>query len=317
MAILFAASEPQSFDSIGSVSSTASSVYIDSDYTRVGLLVNQANARYVGTLTAPYTITASGSEEIWLHCAGSANSNGSTNSFPVIYLRDTSGQVTGLSNTTPGYRAVVQGNLLGAGFTRLSVLAQFDIQINASGVSYYVDGLLQETVNVNLDGLVFETVEIGRGSSTWGCSEVVVSDQSTIGLRVGTSVPTSQGPDDEMTGTFEDIDETNSDDADFISSATIGQSESFGTTTLRPEGTQLVPIAVTATFRGRQGTLSGGPTNFDGFVTIGGTRFIIGSVDVPPNFGASAMLVANQNPSTSASWGAEANDITFGVTSKA
>lgn len=317
MAILFAATEPQSFDSIGTVSETSSSTYIDLDFSRIGLLVSQNNARYIGTLISPQTITSAGGEEIWVHCSGSFNSNGNTTVYPMIYLRDSAGDETGLANSTPGLRAVIQGNLLGSGVVRPTGFSQFDIKIDATGVSYYVEGLLQETVNVNLDGVQFTTVEVARGASTWGCGEVIVSDQSTIGLRLSTNEIVSQGDDDAMTGTYEDVDESTSDDADFVSSATIGENESFNTTSRRPVGTQLVPIAVTATIRGRQGTLSGGPTDFDTFVRIGATRYTIGGAGLPATFGAGAMVVADLNPSTASAWGSEANDIQFGITSKA
>lgn len=317
MAILFGASEPQSFDSVGSVSGTTDASYIDSDFTRLGLLVDNTTARYIGTLTVPQTITTAGAEEIWFHCEGGFTSAGTAVAAPMIFLRDQNGDETGLSNTTPGLRAQVQGNVLGTGVTRPTGRRQFDVQVTAAAVNYYIDGLLQETVAVNLDGTTFSTIEIGGGAAEWGCSEVIVSDTSTIGLRCPTNEITGQGADNAMVGVFSDVDEAATDDADFISSATIGQNESFTTTTRVPVGSQLVPIAVTATFRGRQGTLSGGPTDFDGFLTLGGTRYTIGGTGMPVTFGAGAMIVADQNPATASAWGTEANDIEFGITSKA
>ncbi|MEM6746759.1 MAG: hypothetical protein AAF608_04995 [Pseudomonadota bacterium] len=318
MTILFAATEPQSFDSIGSVNSISTAPQIDTDYSRIGCQLASANARYLATLGTSQTITALGGEELWLHGRIWISGNGGAATAPFFYLRDTTGAATGLSNTTPGIRPMVQGAAVGSGIVRpATAFGIFDIRIHAGGIDYYLDGLLQEAITSNLDGVTFTSIEIERGASQVVASEIVLATTNTIGLRVGTSVVSAQGSDDAMAGDFTSVDELNTDDSDFVSSLNVGEQESFATTTLSPTGTQLTPIAVAASARGRQGTLSGGPTDFDIFVTIGANRFVIGGADMPTVFGAGSVVVANQNPATAAAWGAEANDIEFGLVSKA
>jgi len=315
MTFYYAASEPQSFASSGSVTTTTTAGEIDTDYTRIGMRIEGTTGRYIGTLSSSVTIGAS--QGLWLHARIWLDANGNTTPLPFFAAKDSLGAFTGLSNETPGLRLYVNGTSSGTGVPRpAGNSAILDIHLTDTEVSFYLNGLLQDTVPTTaLNGLAFETIEIARGNSNIAVSEVVVADTSTIGLRVGTNVVSGQGEDTAMAGAFEDIGEAITDDATFISSGAVGQHESFTTTTLKPIGVQLVPVAVSASVRGRQGTLSGGPSDFDIFVRLGTTRYSLGSATLPASFGAGRVVIADSNPATATEWGTEANNIQFGLTS--
>lgn len=142
-------------------------------------------------------------------------------------------------------------------------------------------------------------------------SQVIMADESTIGMRLRTVPATGAGADTAWTGTYTEIDEAVYSDADFVNSPTADQVELFAQSTTVPTGYVVQAVVVTA--RAKKG--SSGPANLQLAVRSNGTNYFSSSQALDEGYGAH-FNVWETDPATSADWTTSAaNAIQFGVKS--
>jgi hypothetical protein len=324
MAFYFMGSEPSTFTAIGTVS-TSTSGGRDSKWSRIALYVTAANSRYQSALDGVAPLSAT--ESVYL----SANMNAYVNvtgEGPLLGLTAVSadgtfsGGLCGVASVTNGLRLMVNGQPFGPTFsTPTQFTGKLDVAIHQDRMVLYADGNLIHQASVDLSAVTgFDNVQFLRGNNYARCSEIAVADTPLLAVRIGTNFVTADSTDTDMTGDFSSVDETVPDDADFISATAAGQKQSFTTTSLRDETTDLKPLAVAISARGREGTLAGGPKTFGAFVKIAGTDYAAGDMAMPTEFGSSpdGPQILNVDPSTGAGWTeSTALDITIGLEAKA
>lgn len=150
-------------------------------------------------------------------------------------------------------------------------------------------------------------------SSRCHISQVVIADEPTIGMRVGTIYMSGQGATHTFdVGGYTTIDETVYSDADFIQSGTADQIELFtGTSIPTFTGYTIRALALTARAKG-DGTA---PTKFEFCLRSGGTNYFSGDQTLDVGYGAFCN-VWETNPATSAAFqSSEIAALQYGVKS--
>lgn len=129
-------------------------------------------------------------------------------------------------------------------------------------------------------------------------SQVIVANESTIGMRLLTRYPNAAGATSSWTGAYTDIDEIVYEDADFILSGSNNQVSTFGQTGPAITGYTVRAVGVTA--RARKG--ASGPQNLRHALRVSGTDYFSGS-DIALDAGYLATeTIWETNPATSAAW---------------
>lgn len=128
-------------------------------------------------------------------------------------------------------------------------------------------------------------------------SEIIVTDnEPTIGLRLATMRPDSQGDDNDMTGSPLDL---NNNDGLTISTDTVGHRESWNLSAYNgPASPTSVRALVTKT-RSRKGVT--GPQSVRHYLRIGTTNYDAASTITPAN-NSPEMTVWDTNPATTSAW---------------
>jgi hypothetical protein len=307
----------------------------DSDVIEsTGVSYNSAFARCLTRVrrTTNYaeTPTISAQDDFWFHFEDLQTNaaSGGFSAWATLYDSGGIGRIrvrSGGDNTTlymdyyNGTAWTEIGNILIA----MNDLQTFDIHVvsnTASGsATLYVAGT-ERIVSGTLDLSAFTGITkarfTGRGSNaiTCGPSQVVMADEPTIGMRVGTIVMTGQGTTHTFaTGGFGNIDEIVYSDADFIESDTAAQVELF-TGTAIPTFTNYTIRAIALTARAK--TDGTAPTKFRFILRSGGTSYDNGS-DLTLGFGYGGYCaVWETNPDTSAAFlASEISALEFGVKS--
>lgn len=191
-----------------------------------------------------------------------------------------------------------------------SALQTVTIRVNginsaSGGVSLFLSGTQRigsGTVDLSaVDDLAqmrFYGITAGiRGTGAY--TQVVMANESTIGMRVGTLVATGQGTTHTFTtGGFANIDEAVYSDADLINSGTANQVELF-TITPVPSFTGYVIRAICVTARAKQS--GSGPTQIQLALRHGGTTYF--SATQALGFGYEAHVnVWETDPGDAGSW---------------
>lgn len=285
--------------------------------------------------SATFTATA----DIWIHCEVAQFGSTTTTSTKraLVVLLDGSGveqfQVTadyaasgGTLNWQLQYKVAGVWTNAGAAFATSVARQTLDIHVvcnSASGsFDVYVSGTQRAASGtLDLSGITGIAGVRGRGSSRVGgddvgLSQVIVADESTIGMKLGTIVMTGQGTTHTFTtGGYANIDEAVYSDVDYIQSDTAAQTELFTGTPI-PNFTGYKIRAVGVTARAKQsGT---GPTKMRLCLRSAGTTYDNGS-DITLDFGYGAFCaVWNTNPATSAAFlSTEIASLEYGVKSVA
>lgn len=128
-------------------------------------------------------------------------------------------------------------------------------------------------------------------------SQVIVADESTIGMRLFTVPVTGAGATSSWTGTYTEIDEIIYADADFINSASVNQVSTFATTVPSLTGYQTKAIAVTA--RAKCG--ASGPQNIEMALRSAGTNYFSSNFALDAGYRAFCN-VWNTDPATAGAW---------------
>jgi hypothetical protein len=173
---------------------------------------------------------------------------------------------------------------------------------SASGTcSLYIEGTRRaHATGVNLTTVAAITkvrsYGIGTVSGT-AITQVVVSDESTIGGRLFTVPVAGAGSDTAWTGTYLNIDEVVCSDADFINSSVADQVSTFAVTAPTLTGYQVRAVIVTA--RAKKG--GSGPTNLQLALRSGGTNYFSASKALDVGYGA-FVEVWEDDPATGSAW---------------
>lgn len=131
-------------------------------------------------------------------------------------------------------------------------------------------------------------------------SEIIIATTDTRSLRVATLVPNGAGASTAWTGTFADVDETDINDADFVSATTAPIDELFTLTDLSTVAQGYDPVAVTIGTRGRVGVT--GPSNLQTLLRTGSTDYNSSNKGPTTSFASVSQTIYDQNPNTTADW---------------
>lgn len=295
----------------GATVETNSSFY-DSNFSRVAL-------EFASSTTDPFYVLAENLgdiPEVWVHFRNGASAlENYASTILVIYNSAGQGVLRLRSNTVSTgwqleYWSGSAWTLIGSAFTGSKISAPIDIRCKVDNTvgafEFWVSGTMVASLTGDTDffsGSACDDVRIGgyRQFTPSTASEFIVADQSTVGMRVATLVPNANGANTAWTGAFGDVDESNINDGDFISSATATQIETFGLTNLSVAAAALTPVAVVASFRGRNA--ASGPQNIDPTVRTGGTDYFGASVaGLTTTFQSGYQNVWMTNPGTGLDW---------------
>jgi hypothetical protein len=131
-------------------------------------------------------------------------------------------------------------------------------------------------------------------------SEWIVADEDTRDLRVAALSPTADGANTAWTGTYADVDETGVNDADFASSTSANDVETYVMGDIHSSVAGYNVAALVVSMRARRG--ASGPQNLQGAVRISGTNYTSSSVDALTTSFAPRRAVFTTNPATSFPW---------------
>lgn len=196
----------------------------------------------------------------------------------------------------------------------VSTLQTFDLRwkFDASGeLALYISGTKRIDFTGDLSHL--SGVEYARLHSQGlpgTISQVIMSDESTIGLRLTTGAPTGAGASTDWTGTYAEVDEIVYSDADFVNSSTANQVELFTHGITIPSGYRVKAVAVTA--RAKKG--STGPSNIQLAIRTAATH-VSSSQSLDVGY-APYVAIWETDPSTGAAFTTSAIEtLQFGVKS--
>jgi hypothetical protein len=184
---------------------------------------------------------------------------------------------------------------------------------DATGVvKVYVEGTLRDTsTGVDLSavtGIDNFTIPGGNGSAV-GLSQVILSDEPTVGTKLLTRYANGAGATTDFTGGYTGIDEIPYSDADFVNSATNGHIELF--TNTGPAITGYTVRAVGVYARAKKG--ASGPANLQLALRSAAVNDFSASKALDVGY-ASYGHIWETDPATSAAWLSSAIDtLQFGV----
>ncbi len=147
-------------------------------------------------------------------------------------------------------------------------------------------------------------------------SQIVVANEVTIGYKLATLVLDSVGANNSWTGTSSDaaadVNEIGLDDSTYISASSAGLVETWATSDLDGQYTNIRAVIVSAL--GKYSTT--GPKNLDAAVRLGGGNYFTPMSTLGPGYTPS-QAVFNVNPVTNATWTRDdVNASEFGIRSK-
>lgn len=194
---------------------------------------------------------------------------------------------------------------------RITVGGSGRIQVYNGGTKVIESGPINLTPIHNIAGINFSGYVSGFGTGVGPqISQCIIANQTTIGWRMDTYVPSGAGSLSDWTGDYTDIDEVVYNDANFISTPTANAVSNFALTPVgAPDGSEIKAFVVTA--RARTG--GAGPQNLQLNVNTDGTDFfspsILQDAGFLPNIG-----IWETNPNTGVKWvDADLVDIKGGV----
>lgn len=312
---VFAANDLAAFSVVsGSATETATAGRFDASYCAKALFFNSGSARSAQFINPDTGATVSLTDG-WLHFEcynGTSGAGGGTvmelinsSGTSVIRLQATTAQIVRLDywNGSAWVTGASTFNAFGAG----SQLKSFDLHFvcGASGsLDLYVGNSLALSVSglnaavTNAAWVQFNSWSLSVGSAV---SQVLVSDATTVGAKIGSLTFNANGANTAWSGDYLNIVKTGFDDTTFISSSSAGDKESYGASdTTMPSG-----FSVSSVFFGVRGRLGGSsPTNIKPLIRRGATDYTTGY-----NFpGLNSTSFANSvgafsvDPSTSSTW---------------
>lgn len=151
----------------------------------------------------------------------------------------------------------------------------------------------------------------GENTSTMA-SQVIASDEPTVGLELATLSLTAQGALAQWSGTVSSINETITNDTTFISSNSVDQYTTYSISTLPAQYTNVKAVIVNALAR----YTGSGPQNIEAVVRYSGTNYSQTMTPLGIGYTPSSRIYGN-NPFTGIPWtNAEINGSQFGFRSR-
>lgn len=203
-----------------------------------------------------------------------------------------------------------------------TVLQTCDINVfcNSAGgyIRFYVAGTERFNESFNSTAIAqlnkarfYPHQDVSAGRPTEYVSQVVIADESTIGMAVMTLYASGDGPDTAWTNTWAEIDELVYSDADGINTVNNNDVENFaGTLVSRIDIYSIRAVCVTARAR-RSAT---GPQNIQLNLNVGGTNYFSATKALDVAFKA-FVNVWETNPATGVAW--QPSDIATGSSTSA
>lgn len=318
MTILFAGGEMGSFiPADGNCREQTTSAYYDSAFARASINLS-------GAVTYAQSFEWTEEADCWIHADLYVDgvSGGSeftlltaynASDIAVYQLRGTyATNLTIKQYTSPDGSAWTQR---GTSFTTsIDTRNTFDIHVHsdASGsATVYVSGTERLTASADLSGLDGIAYIRLSGSLRTHWSQIIVSDESTIGKRLKTVPATGAGATTTWIGTYAEIDEAVYADVDFINSASADEVELFAHSSTVSGGYSVQAVVVTA--RAKRG--ASGPQNLQLALRSGGTTYFTASQALGLGYGAH-VGIWEDDPATAAAFTTSAiTTAQFGVKS--
>lgn len=326
MTILFAATERESFVvASGSISTSTSSSRFDSDFSRSAIEFPQDSAQVQVPAVAMGNLS-----EVWFHGLF-AQELGFTFNSNIIEFRNSAGlgilRLFANSSTTVKLQYWNGSSWvdIGSPFTWTStgnntIDIRCKIDNSTGDFAFYWNGAVQAQLTGDTDQVAASAVDIilvrgWQASLPRQMSEVIVSTTSTLGQRVATLPPTATGTTSAWTGTFADVDESDINDSDFISSGTPSQVTTFGMADLSATAAGYDVVAFVAAARARHGAT--GPQNLQLATRTHSTDYYSSNVaGLTTSFANGFYEIWEDNPNTSVPWTTtEINAVEAGVKS--
>lgn len=314
MAILWAGGRPES------LTLAVGSTFANGTNGRDTSFFQQSNASQSGTRECYAAFTAQSS--LWFHmiCASGASSSLTTNAAIVSFNNDTTAQLrlTATSNsTTNALEIKVEKTTNGTTYTQLgssvflmpaaTMTYDFEIVTGGSGkFNVWRDGVQvftfsgDVTTQTTINRVAFAS---HHTSAVASCSEMIVSDTPTLGMKLFQMFPNAAGGTNTWTGTQTAIDDGTYDETDFVETNTVNNVCIFNHNDLT--STLIGTRTVSGVFLSAAGTIQAAstPTDVQGVVKTGGNTFTSASQGFSTS-GARSLLAAawTTNPNTSAAW---------------
>lgn len=314
MAILWAGGRPES------LSLAVGSTFANGTNGRDTSFFQASNASQSGTRECYAAFAAQ--TALWFHCicASGASSSLTTNAAIISFNNGTTAQLrlTATSNSTANYLEIkVEKTTNGTTYTQLgsdvfrmpaaTMIYDFEIVTGGSGTfKVWRDN----TLVFSFSGDVTTQTTINRvsfashhTSATASCSEMIVADSTTIGMKLFQSFPNASGDTNAWTGTQTAIDDSTYDVADFVETNTVNNVCIFNHSDLT--SVIIGNRTVSGVFQAAAGTIQAAstPTDVQGVVKTGGSTFTSASQGFSTS-GARSLLAAAwlTNPNTSSAW---------------
>lgn len=313
----FAANDLAAFNIVaGSPTEATTAGYFDAAYTTKYIWPTTGAIVESAAFVNPSTGAVTSLTDLWFHFdyrCGITSINGSLvtlyNSVGVAVLRVT----WPTSSTTRvdywnGSTWVTSGPVSSLpGDTNLHT---YDIHI-VCGAAGSVNLIIDQTDQFTMSGLNaavtdVQSFQLGRAGTTgnlFGWSQVLVSDTSTVGAKVASAVPNSNGTHTAWAGDYTNIVKNGYDDSTMISSSTLADMESYGATDVTLPANYSISSAWYA-IRAKLNTSS--PANITPLMVVGGTDYTksYNFQGLSSTAYAPALAAFETDPSTGAAWSA-------------
>lgn len=320
MTILFAGGELSAFvaSDLANVTEVTTTALRDTTFSRSAISVNGNIAYAEGAYVASATTA-------WFHCEINIGANSANG--PLLVFYNSSGTAVFRLNV-PNFNVMQMQYWNGSAWTDIGTSYTFptstrftiDIKIicGASGsASLYTAGSLIGTASATMTAVTnIAKVRLYSNSSftAAGYSQIIAADEPTVGWRLATLAPSANGANTTWTNDYTAVDEaTTVDDADFITSSTAAEVETYAATDA-PSGTGMGVKAVVVTARAKIGAT--GPQNLQMAVRSAGTNYFSSNVTGLGAGFAGVQAVFALDPATAAAWTlANCNSAEIGVKS--
>lgn len=316
---VFAANDLCAFTTTAGTPSESTSTGYDSLYTNKSIFLENSakvrSARFINPDTGASTSLTSG----WAHWEGQYSIGTNGGSGGLMHLVNSSGtQVIRLFTTQTGVLRLDYWNgssfVTGSGTyssaegSRLRFDLEFVCGVSGT-LNLYVNESFEPVLTVSgmhaaVDDVAFIDFADFNNivSATHYVSQVLVSEEPTIGAKVGSLIPNANGANTAWTGDYTNVAKTGYSDVSFLESTVAGDKETFGATDRALPVFSYVISGVWVNARGKNGIAS--PTGVESLVRVAGTDYGAGY-----NFGSwtdasfgPGVSCFSLNPATAAVW---------------
>lgn len=202
----------------------------------------------------------------------------------------------------------------------------YDVHLKGGSVGLvevYVDSQAMLSVNgnfalSNMHTLMLSPVGVNANDSTTNSiySQIIVANEITIGSKLATLTLDAVGSNNAWVGTSSnaaaDVNEIGLDDTTYISAQTAGLVETWATSDLDPQYTNVRAVVVSALAK----YSATGPKNIDAITRIGTGNYASAMTALGPGYTPS-QAIFSINPVTNAAWTvSDVNAAEFGIRSK-